>query len=123
MKQEVKNWWLQAKDDLEKARLLLDGRKYDGAAFFSHQAVEKGLKALYVEKYNDLLKIHDLVKLAREVGAPIEIVTKCSIITPVYFEVRYPEGDEPPFNKVDLAKAQELIVLSEEVLKWIEKEL
>lgn len=123
MKVEIKNWWLQAQDDLEKARLLLDGGKYDGAAFFSQQAVEKGLKALYLKKYNYLLRIHDLVKLAREVGAPNKVITKCSIITPVYFEVRYPEGDEPPFDKVDLPKAQELIVLSEEVLKWIEKEL
>jgi HEPN domain-containing protein len=123
MKMEIKNWWLQAKDDLEKARLLLDGEKYDGAAFFSQQAAEKGLKALYLKEHNNLLKIHDLVKLAREVNAPSEIVVKCSIITPVYFEVRYPEGDEPPFDKVDLPKAQELIVLSGEVLKWIEKEL
>ncbi|MDY6863667.1 MAG: HEPN domain-containing protein [Thermodesulfobacteriota bacterium] len=29
MREEVKRWWSKAKDDLEKAKILFDNKKYD----------------------------------------------------------------------------------------------
>ena len=50
------------------------------------------------QKNKDLLRIHDLVRLARDINAPATIIKACAHINPVYSEVRYPEGDELPAN-------------------------
>ncbi len=123
MEIEVKNWLRQAKNDLAAAKNSLNSRNFDWACFQAQQAAEKALKAVYIKIKKSLLKVHDLVKLSREVGAPPDIILKCTKIAPVYFEVRYPEGDELPSEKITKEKAEELIQLSEEVLLWTEKKL
>lgn len=55
--------------------------------------------------------------------ASLEIIEKCSKITPVYFEVRYPESDELPADKVNKREADELLLLSEEVIQWVKKNI
>ncbi len=52
MNEEVRRWWKQAKDDLEKAKILFNNKKYDGAIFFCQQAFEKALKALSIKCQN-----------------------------------------------------------------------
>ena len=46
----------------------------DATVFYSQQATGKALKAIYISEFSKLLKIYDLVKLAREVKAPGRIV-------------------------------------------------
>lgn len=123
MHTEVENWWKQARRDLTTAENSFDSQDYYASAFWCQQAVEKALKGLIIKRQGTLLKIHDLVKLARDAGAPEEIIIICSRIAPVYVEVRYPEADEFPAEKVDHQKAQDLLRLSREVLSWIEKKL
>ena len=60
MKEEVKRWLDKAKEDLEKAEVLLKSEHYDGAAFFSQQSAEKALKAIIIKRTNNFPKIHDL---------------------------------------------------------------
>ena len=84
MKQEVKNWFEKAKSDLITAEYNLDGNMLDAAAFYSQQAAEKALKALYIERFNELWKIHDLVRLAKKINAPVKITELCAKITPAY---------------------------------------
>ncbi len=123
MQEEVKNWWLQAQKDLEVVRKLNKVEEYYAAVFFCQQAVEKGLKALYIKEHKQIIKVHDLVKLAREVDAPKEVLQQCAVINPVYIEVRYPESDELPYKKVNAARAKELSLLAEKILQWIELKL
>lgn len=100
MKADIKVWWKQAERDLKSAQNSLVSKDYYVSALLSQQAVEKALKFLYLREKGELLRIHDVVKLAREVNAPLEIVKKCAEINPVYVEVRYPEGKELPADKV-----------------------
>jgi HEPN domain-containing protein len=123
MRREVVAWWEQAKRDFLSAEHAFNSRDYYVSAFLCHQAVEKGLKAIYLKLNNDVLRIHDLVKLAREVQAPHEIVEQCSHITPVYFEVRYPESEELPAEKINRREAHEIIQLTKAILRWIEKNI
>ena len=74
-------------------------------------------------KGKELLRMHDLVKLAREINAPEEIVKKCADINPVYVEVRYPEGDEMPARKVNKKEAEELLNLTRGILRWVKKQI
>ncbi len=68
MHEEAKRWWEQAKDDFEKARILTENKKYDGAAFYCQQAVEKALKAVYIQQNQNLIRVHDLVFLAKKLN-------------------------------------------------------
>lgn len=124
MVNEVKNWWRQAKDDLEKARDNFKGDHLDGAAFFAQQGVEKALKAILINKKGSFPKIHDVVALSRMANAPEEIIDKCKVITPYYTETRYPDLSEiipaEAFSKEEII---EVIKYSEEVLQWVKKSL
>ncbi|MCY0867686.1 MAG: HEPN domain-containing protein [Desulfurococcus sp.] len=46
MKEEARRWLDEALWDLETARILHRERRYNAAAFYSHQAAEKAVKAL-----------------------------------------------------------------------------
>ncbi len=50
MRNEASNWWKQALKDLETASKNLEIEEYYVTAFFSQQATEKALKALYLDK-------------------------------------------------------------------------
>ncbi|MDD5616159.1 MAG: HEPN domain-containing protein [Candidatus Methanoperedens sp.] len=49
-----KNWLIQSERDLVTAKNCARSGDFYASAFFCHQAVEKGLKALYISKFNDL---------------------------------------------------------------------
>jgi len=119
MKEELKKWIEQAEKDFDTARYNLIGKKIGAAIFYSQQAAEKALKTLYIKKYKKLLKIHDLVLLARKVNAPKEIIVLCSKINPAYTDARYPDLSRDYSEK----DAQEIINFAEEVLKWTKKSL
>lgn len=120
MSDETLRWWKQAKADLGTAEFNATGKKFEAAAFFSQQAVEKGLKALYIKKFGELLKTHDLVLLAKKVGLPEELIELCKNLTPAYIYTRYPDVED---IKNMSAVAKELVGQAQEVLKWIEKAL
>lgn len=82
--------WKQAEKDYEAAKRNFDIKQYYLVAFLCQQAVEKALKALYIKKYKRLLKVHDLVLLARKVDAPSEIQDLCKSLNSYYIETRYP---------------------------------
>lgn len=123
MKKDIKNWWKQAERDFKSAKNSLNSKDYYVSALMSQQAVEKALKFLHLKKKRELLRIHDLVKLARGIDAPLEIIKKCAEISPVYVEVRYPEGDELPADKINKNEAEHILGITKEVLKWVEKSI
>jgi len=53
MTTESGEWFRQAQYDLGTAESLVSAERYPPAIFFCHLALEKCLKALYTEKYND----------------------------------------------------------------------
>jgi len=63
MRKATGAWLAEARGELEMAAILLDHGKYRGACFHSQQCVEKGLKALILEKGRPLARTHDIVEL------------------------------------------------------------
>ncbi|MBC8521869.1 MAG: HEPN domain-containing protein [Methanomicrobia archaeon] len=119
MKKEVKNWLEQAEHDVEVAEYNLKGNMLDAAAFYSQQAAEKALKSLYISKFNELWKVHDLVRIAKRIQAPTKIVELCAKITPAYSTTRYPDvGKE--YGRGDV---EEILRSAKEVLEWVKKNL
>ena len=123
MKAEVKRWMEQAKADLKSAKNSLKSKDYYLAAFMSQQAVEKGLKSIYLEEYGELRKIHDLSYLARKLNFPEEIIEKCDELTKAYIETRYPDlgSGKIPAKKFSKDDAKKFLKMASEVLKCIRK--
>lgn len=120
MRQEVKRWWTKAKDDLEKAVILFNNKKYDGCVFFCQQSVEKGLKALLLKEKGIIKKIHDLVELGNENNLPDYLIDYCKEITLSYTYSRYPDIEEEKNIK---SISTRFLKYSKEVLRWIEENL
>ncbi len=74
MKEDAERWLRQAKEDLRAAQYNFYGKKYKVAAFLCQQSAEKALKALLIKKTNEFPKIHDLMKLARLLNCPDNIL-------------------------------------------------
>ena len=90
MKVEIKEWWGQAQEDLDTSHYLYDGNKFEEAAFFCQQAIEKGLKAIMLTEGERVPKIHDLVVLGEEVDLPLEFQEVCRELCVIYISTRYP---------------------------------
>lgn len=114
---EISRWIEKAKSDLEKAEILLDNKKYDGAVFYCQQAVEKAIKALILKNKKELKKIHDLVELGKSINLPENLLEYCKEITQSYIYSRYPDIEEPK-NIGEIASR--FLKYSKEIMKWIE---
>lgn len=122
LKPDIKVWWRQAVRDFSSARNSFQSRDFYVCALLCQQAAEKALKYTYLRRGNKLLRTHDLVKLAKEIDATPEIIKKCSEISPIYVEVRYPEGNELPASKVNKQEAEYLLKLTREILRWVKQQ-
>ncbi|MBS3068478.1 HEPN domain-containing protein [Candidatus Micrarchaeota archaeon] len=123
MKEDVSLWLKQSEADLDSAESLLEIKKYYASAFFSQQSTEKILKAACIKKFNELIKIHDLVFLARKLNAPEDIVNNCRYLNNVYIESRYPREIYAPAEIFSDEDAKKAIKLAKEVIKWAKKNL
>ena len=117
MKEESKNWLMQAEADLKAAKNSLKSKDYHASVFWSQQAVEKYLKGLIIKKERELIRIHDLVILGKRAGLPLELMSKCEKLSKVYIESRYGILDEIPAKKFTKENTEEFSLISEEVLE------
>lgn len=94
MREETRRLWLQALEDYKTAEILLQNRRYYASVFFSHQAAEKALKALYIhEKKAPPPRTHNLLDLLESLGINDPQLTDAAIdLTPEYTVTRYPDA-------------------------------
>lgn len=67
MRKPTAAWLAEAQEELESASILFEHRKYRGTCIHSQQCVEKGLKALILEKGKRPTRTHDIVELLNAV--------------------------------------------------------
>lgn len=125
MREEIRNWWEQAKHDLGVAKFNFDGGHFDVAAFYCHQAVEKGLKAFCMLKNKESPgKTHSLIFLGKSCGLPEDYYPFLRRLTPEFVISRYPDvSGELPYLLYDKEWVAEYIKKAEEVLSWIESQM
>jgi HEPN domain-containing protein/predicted nucleotidyltransferase len=63
MRKATSAWMREAEEELESARVLCEHERYRAACYHSQQAVEKGLKAVIIEKGKRPERTHDVVEL------------------------------------------------------------
>ena len=124
MRKEVINWLKQANKDFEVAEKTLHLNEYYSVVFWCQQAVEKGLKALVLEKNKEKIIGHSLIKLGKEAHIPKDFISKLKKLSPQYFFARYPDASEDvPYELYDEIITKEFLEIAKEVLAWINNQL
>lgn len=119
LKEETFNWLKKSEDDLVTSRINLKNRRYDAAAFFCQQSIEKALKALEIEKLGKFDKTHDLYFLGKKFNMPDDLLEICEELTEYYVQTRYPDT----YADFDKNKVSASIAKAEKVMTWIKKNL
>ena len=126
MREEAKLLWEQALEDLKTAEILLENERYYASVFFSHQAAEKALKALYfVNKREMPPKTHSILKLVRELGIKDERIIEIAMdLTPEYIITRYPDAaNDVPARIYSRKTAEKKLNEAREVIEFCKKRL
>ena len=124
---EAQRWLSQAEEDLDAARVLLEGEKYAQACFYCQQSGEKAVKALAWGNGLDLwghsllelcdkLKEHDV-----EVGGLKR--KDLALLDKFYIPTRYPNGlpDITPQKGFCREEAEEGMNTARRILEWVGK--
>lgn len=125
MRKEAERWWQQALKDLQSAEKNLKIEEYYLVAFLCQQAVEKGLKALYIDRLKESPgPTHSLLFLGKRVEIPGEFLTFLRKMTPDFVLARYPDAaDGLPYELYDKDIAGERLESAKKVLEWIQGQL
>lgn len=120
MRKEVENWLKQSEADLRSAENSLNSKDFYVSAFLSQQAVEKCLKALMLKEKGELIKSHNISRLAKLLNLPYKLLIKISELEPVYQETRYPDvASKIPAEEFEEKDAMEFLNIADEVVEWI----
>jgi HEPN domain-containing protein len=125
MREEIERWFLQAKEELDTAKISFDSAKWFAAAFWCQQSVEKALKALFLlRKKESAVTTHSLIFLGKEVGVPAEFYEFLRDLTKEYYFSRYPDaGEEVPFKSYNENEVENYLKQSEKLIRWAEQQL
>ncbi len=122
----VEYWLNSAEYDLEVADSLFSKKRYHYALFFGHLALEKILKAIFVERKNAHAPFtHSLPMLAQKSGIDIngERLEKLAEFMEFYIEGRYPKDLEIIFRKYDKRFSSGKLEEVREMFAWLQKKL
>jgi HEPN domain-containing protein len=109
-------WFKQAQHDLEMAEKNIAIGGFDIAAFLSHQAIEKLLKAVFAFEGQKIPKSHYIDEMARELNLPQELIDDILDLTVDYTLARYPDvGFRVPFEEYTEEIAREKVKRAQRV--------
>jgi len=121
----AKVWFEKSKDDLKSAKAMLEAHRYTWCAFICQQAIEKYLKAGYVDKYKKIPPyIHKLERLCEELKLtlPPDLLRVVVDIDKYYISARYPSYKEAMTIK-DFKTAENIYKKTKGILKWLKEEI
>ena len=95
IEEHIKYWIELADDDLDSASANFDIKRYNWCLFIAHLAIEKLLKAIFVQNNNNKVppRIHNLRRLAElsNLNLTNEQILYLEFVNNFHIEVRYPE--------------------------------
>ena|SRR3989344_3836374 len=120
MTMDAKSWLSEAHAKRKDAEAALQCKRFSAACFWSQQAAELGLKAVFLLQKNETPpRVHDLIMLANQVHAPAAIKEASMVLNPAYTSARYIDVTTKPPSKYYKKKDAELALdKSKEVLEW-----
>lgn len=115
-------WFRQAQYDLDTAESLSSSERYPPAIFFCHLALEKALKALYAEKFNDNPeKTHNLIYLVEllDLELPQHYLDSLFVINRAGVTGRYPHNLQKVLEQYTKEKTHKILSDTREILTWL----
>ncbi len=121
MREEARNWLAQAQAELKSASDAVQYGSHYLAAFCAHQAVEKALKAHWIERRREAPPhSHNLLDLAAWLSPPENVLALLRRLNPHYSVARYPDAaNGVPAMLYDETIARPLVEAAEEVMRWL----
>jgi HEPN domain-containing protein len=122
VRKEVERLVLQARRDLRNARKNIGIEAYEVAAFLSHQAVEKYLKATWIHRKGARPRpTHYLKELGQGLRVPKRLMAHLISLNADYTVARYPDAaNGVPYELYDKSIATAKVKAAEEVVRWCE---
>lgn len=117
---EAEMWWEQSQADYAKAKRVKELDQWYLVAFLIQKASEKALKPVHVEVERQLPdRTHSLVKLAKSVRVPEDLLSTLRRLNADYVSTRYPDVDGvTPKEAYDKSMIAERMQYVEEVIGW-----
>lgn len=90
-----------------------------------HQAVEKGLKALYLIRSKEKIIIsHSLVEIGKALKIDSDLMTDIRKLTSEYILTKYPDAtNSVPYENYDERIAQKRLNSAKRVFKWLDTQM
>ena len=123
MPDRAKDWFQQAKRDLDQAKSSRAEERHEWACFASHQAAEKALKALHLSLGQEAWG-HVIAQLLRQLPAgsavPSELLEKGQVLDNFYIPTRYPNGHPSgaPFEHYGPLQSDQAIQYASQILEF-----
>lgn len=126
-KQEKVEYWLDIADyDLETARAMLNSGRYLYVVFMCQQALEKAIKALYINKLDtEPPRSHNLAFIFHQLGetASPETLTLFNALSAYYLNNRYPEYKQKLSTMLDKTQAEDYLNKTDGAYKWLKSQI
>lgn len=123
--ENIKLYWIsEAEEALNVTRHLFETKDYSYALFFGHLALEKMLKALYVNNCKKHAPpIHNLQRLAKLAGLSLDEdkIEKLILISSFNIEARYPDIKRSFRIKCTKKFTIDQIQIIKEIYKWLKE--
>jgi HEPN domain-containing protein len=96
LQRDAERWYRQGLDDLDAAQALLTARKFAQACFYTQQAAEKALKAVWISLDGDPWG-HSCARLIRDMPEPAQgqftsLIELALALDKLYIPTRYPDA-------------------------------
>ena len=124
MRKEAENWYKQALKDFDSAEKNFKIKEYYLVNFLCQQAVEKGLKAVYIIQKKEIVpQTHSLIYLASELKTPKKFFSFLRQLNKEFIIARYPDAAYGvPYEMYDKEIAKNTLNKTEEVIEWIKSQ-
>ena len=119
-------YWLDCADyDLQTAKAMLETKRFLYVGFMCHQTIEKGLKAIFVQRRPDselpyidsLRRLAALPKISAEMSE--DQLSLLDILNPLNVKAGYPLNKERLLRSLTETRCENLVRKTEDLLSWI----
>lgn len=125
LRAEAQRWLRQAENDLDDARFLASGQRYNLACFLAQQAAEKALKGLLYALGAEDVWGHSVAELCRDAaGLAVDfepLIGQGAVLDKFYIPTRYPDSlpGGIPSEAFDRQDADRALELAERIMKAV----
>ncbi|RME75413.1 MAG: HEPN domain-containing protein [Chloroflexi bacterium] len=122
LQEKVEHWLDIAEYDMETAAAMQESGRYLYTVFMCQQAIEKLLKALYIQQYGqEAPRTHNLLLLVSKLNLPAKssYLQIMGQLNAYYIKGRYPTYKQKLTQLLSRQNARELLQDSQEIFQWL----